>query len=65
MMVFEQNKNASSNASTVNCIVFLRDDTLLSGDESGNLAIWSPLQNERGNLEIIVKEFQAHEVSEH
>lgn len=49
-------------AKTINCVEFLPDDSLLTGDSTGTLTIWAPIEDDHGELDFVVKEFKGHEV---
>ncbi|XP_054159536.1 echinoderm microtubule-associated protein-like CG42247 [Oppia nitens] len=48
---------------TINCVDFLPDHSLLSGDTTGTLTIWAPVEDDNGLLEFVVKEVKGHEAS--
>ncbi|CAG2109261.1 unnamed protein product [Medioppia subpectinata] len=50
-------------AKSINCVDFLPDHSLLTGDTTGTLTIWAPLEDENGILEFVVKEVKGHEKS--
>jgi hypothetical protein len=52
----------SQQSKSINCIDFLPDHSLLTGDTNGALTIWAPLESESGTLEFVVKEVRGHEV---
>lgn len=47
---------------SINCVVFLPDDTLLTGDSEGKLVIWAPVMGSDDHLDFMQRLFKGHEV---
>lgn len=54
-----QSESQISNKS-IQCADFLNDNSLLTGDSSGNLTVWAPFES-GNNIEFAIKEIKGHE----
>lgn len=63
LIIFNKNYNLKQSkiVKTIHCAEFLNDNSLLTGDSTGNLTVWAPFEINQ-ILEFAIREVKGHEV---